>query len=116
MRRSRFSTSASSSSSWRSSVGIVRSVEATRLASALGSSTFVAASWSSAGRYGREADDLGEQALDVPGQRLDLGRVVVRVRQRVELADEVGLAVDRLDELDPVEAADEDRGASRRGS
>ena len=52
MWRRRCSTSACSRSSWRSSVGIVRSVEATRWASALGSSTFVAASCSSAGRYG----------------------------------------------------------------
>ena len=50
--RSRCSTSTVSRSSWRSSVGIVRSVEATRCASALGSSMFAAASCSSSGRYG----------------------------------------------------------------
>ena len=48
--RSRSSTSSVSSISWRSSVLIVRSVEATRCASALGSSTFAAASCSSSGR------------------------------------------------------------------
>ena len=50
--RSRCSTSTVSRSSCRSSVLIVRSVEATRCASALGSSTFAAASCSSSGRYG----------------------------------------------------------------
>ena len=108
MRRSRFSTSGSSSSSWRS-VGRdrpqrrgdetrkrARVVDVRRRELELGR------------QIRREADDLREQALDVPGQRLDLRRVVVRVGQRRELPDEVGLAVDRLDELDPVEAADED--------
>ena len=50
--RSRCSTSTSSRICWRSSVLIVRSVEATRWQSALGSSTFAAASCSSSGRYG----------------------------------------------------------------
>ena len=51
IRRSRSSTSAVSSSSWRSSV-FSRSVEAIRWVSAVGSSTFAAASCSSSGRYG----------------------------------------------------------------
>ena len=50
--RSRSSTLTVSRISCRSSVLIVRSVEATRCASALGSSTFAAASCSSSGRYG----------------------------------------------------------------
>ena len=49
--RSRSSTLTVSSSSWRSSV-LRRSVEAIRWQSALGSSTFAAASCSSSGRYG----------------------------------------------------------------
>ena len=53
--RSRWPTSAVSSSSCRSSVLMLRSVEATRCASALGSSTLAAASWSSSGRYGASA-------------------------------------------------------------
>ncbi len=49
--RRRSSTFVSSSSSCRSSVRR-RTVEATRWQSALGSSTFAAANWSSSGRYG----------------------------------------------------------------
>ena len=60
------------------------------------------------GQVRREPDDLREQALDVARQRLDLGRVVVHVRQRLELADEVRLVGDALGEPDALQAADED--------
>ena len=107
MRRSRCSTSTSSSSSCRSSVWIGRSVEATRLASALGSSTFVAASCSSAGRYGARPMIWPKRSWTLRVSASTSG-VRRRIRQRLEVADEVRVGLDRLDEPDPVQAADED--------
>ena len=71
-RRSRFSTSGSSSSSWRSAVGIVRSVEATRWARALAVVDVRGRELQLGRQVGGEADDLREQALHVARQRLDL--------------------------------------------
>ncbi len=79
-RRSRFSTSGSSSSSWRSSVGIVRSVEATRWASALGVVDVRGGELQLGRQVGGEADDLREQPLDVAREGLDLRGVGVRCR------------------------------------
>ena len=88
--------------------GIGRRVEATRCASALGSSTFAAASCSSSGRYGGEPDDPREEALDVARQRLDLGGSAHVVRHRLDLGDEVRLVRVLLAEADAVQALDED--------
>ena len=55
-----------------------------------------------------EADDAGEEALDVARQRLDLGRLADDVGHVLELADEVRLVLPRLDEPDPLEPLDED--------
>ena len=53
----------------------------------------------------REPDDPREEALDVARQRLDLGRLLEHVGQRVELADEVRLRRRAaLLELDALEA------------
>ncbi len=41
------------------------------------------------GQVRREADDLGEQPLDVPCQRLDLGRLGVVVGKGLDLSDQV---------------------------
>ena len=67
-------------------------------------------------QVGREPDDLREQPLDVPRQRLDLGRVVVRVGQRLELADQVRVARRRARRASPGAARRRGSGASRRGS
>ena len=89
MWRSRCSTSACSSSSCRSSVGIVRSVEATRCASALGSSTFVAASCSSAGRYGASPMICAKRPWTFRVSASTSGVSSFVVRERLELADQV---------------------------
>ena len=92
--RRRSSTFTSSSSCCFSSV-LRRSVDATRWQSALGSSTFAAASWSSSGRYGHERDHAREEALHVARQRLDLPRLLELVGQLRELGHEVRLVARR---------------------
>ena len=56
----------------------------------------------------READDLREEALHVARQRLDLRSVVVLVRDRLELGDEIRIVGDVAGDADSVEAADQD--------
>ena len=113
--RSRSSTFASSSSSCFSSV-FRRSVDATRWQSALGSSTFAAASWSSSGRYGTSpmmranrlctlrvsASTSGDSSSDVRRPRRSGRRGTARPRRG---------STSRI----RLEALDEDRAASRRG-
>ena len=105
--RRRSSTFTSSSSRCFSSVRM-RTVEATRWQSALGSSTLAAASCSSSGRYGHERDHAREEALHVARQRLDLARLLELVGQRRELGHEVRLVADGHVEVDALDALDED--------
>ena len=53
-------------------------------------------------------DDLRELLLHGARERLDLRRVRDDLRQVLELGDEVGLVLDRLDEPDALDALDED--------
>ena len=60
------------------------------------------------GQVRRHPDHAPELVLDVPGQRLDLGRVREDVRKLLELGGEVGLGLLWLDEAHAVEPLDED--------
>ena len=60
------------------------------------------------GQVRSHPDDLRELLLHGPGERLDLGRVRDDLGQVLELGDEVGLVLDRLDEPDALDALDED--------
>ena len=60
------------------------------------------------GQVRRHPDDPAELGLDVPRQRLDVGRVGDDVGELLELADEVRLVPDRLAEADPLQPLDED--------
>ena len=113
--RSRCSTSTVSSSSWRSSVLIVRRVEATRCASALGSSTFAAASCSSSGRYGASPMMRANWPWTLRVERLDLGRARRSTSGTASnSADEVRVVGDALLDADALQAAGRGCAASRR--
>ena len=60
------------------------------------------------GQVRGHADDVRELALDVAGQRLDLGRVRDDVRQLLQLRRQVRLLLLRLDEAHALEPLDED--------
>ena len=100
--RRRCSTSTVSSSCWRSSVGIVRSVEATRCASALGSSTFAAASCSSSGRYGASAMICANRFWTFRVNALTSGVSAASSGSSSKRADQVRVVGDPLHESDPL--------------
>ncbi len=60
------------------------------------------------GQVRREADDPPEEALRIPHQRLELAALLLGVGHDGEARDEVGIVRDRLFELDPAQALDED--------
>ena len=68
----------------------------------------VTASCSSSGQVGDLLDDLGEGALDVAGQRLELGRRLDHVGQRLDPRDQVGLLGDVLGDPHPLGRLNED--------
>ena len=105
-RRRRSSTSAASRSSCFSSV-LRRIVDAMRLARALGDSALAAANSSSSGRYGAIGDDAAEERLDRAPQGLHLALAHDDVGEGCEPADEVGLGLLDLVELDAILTLDE---------
>ena len=106
--RSRCSTLTSSSSSCFSSV-FSRSVDATRWQSALGSSTFAAASSSSSGRYGTSAMIRANSACTLRVSASTSGVSSSTSGHLDEPAHEVGLDLHRRFEPDPADALHEHR-------
>jgi len=60
------------------------------------------------GQVRREADDAREEALDVARQRFELRRLEQHVGQRAELAEQVWVGVEAVEELHALEALHED--------
>ena len=60
------------------------------------------------GQVGDLLDDLAEGALDVAGQRLELGRWLEHVGHRLDPRDQVGLLGDVVEDPDPLAALDQD--------
>ena len=60
------------------------------------------------GQVWHEPDQAGKEGLHVLLQRLGLGRFLEDVRNLLELADEVRLVLDPVDEADPADPLDED--------
>ena len=60
------------------------------------------------GQIGDRLDDLGEGALDVAGQRLELGGGLEHVRHRLDPRHQVGLLADVVGDPDPLGALDQD--------
>ena len=60
------------------------------------------------GQVGDLLDDLAEGVLDVAGQRLELGRGLDHVGDRLDAGDQVGVLGDVVVDLDPLAALDQD--------
>ena len=86
----------------------MRTVDATRWQSALGSSTLAAASCSSSGRYGTSAITRAKRLWTLRVSASTSRVSSSSSRQRRELGHEVRVVVDRHVELDALDALDED--------
>ena len=60
------------------------------------------------GQVGDRLDDLGEGALDVAGERLELGRGLEHVRHGLDPRHQVGLLAHVVADADPLGALDQD--------